>query len=127
MQHGSFPHRWRSPWVPSTDNSSIPRLSQLAACCYSFFFLESMTLDPTYPLFPVVAFIGFVAVLVPLPWHLQAWNSGTCFFMMWTALACLNQFVNSIVWSGNVVNHSPAWCEICMSNSTLRIWASLMT
>ncbi|KAH6907369.1 pheromone receptor Rcb2 B44 [Coprinopsis sp. MPI-PUGE-AT-0042] len=71
-----------------------------------------MTLDPTYPLFPVVAFIGFVVSLVPLPWHLQAWNSGTCFFMMWTSLACLNQFVNSLVWSGNVTNHSPVWCEI---------------
>nr|AAQ96343.1 pheromone receptor Rcb2 B1 [Coprinopsis cinerea] len=71
-----------------------------------------MTLDPTYPLFPIFAFIGFIISLVPLPWHLQAWNSGTCFFMAWTSLACLNQFVNSIVWSGNVTNHSPIWCEI---------------
>ncbi|KAF9526208.1 fungal pheromone STE3G-protein-coupled receptor [Crepidotus variabilis] len=68
--------------------------------------------DVTYPLFPIFAFLGFVLSLIPLPWHLQAWNSGTCYFMMWAALACLNQFINSIVWAGNSINHSPAWCEI---------------
>nr|AAQ96344.1 pheromone receptor Rcb2 B44 [Coprinopsis cinerea] len=71
-----------------------------------------MTLDPTYPLFPIFAFVGCILCLIPLPWHLQAWNSGTCFFMAWTALACLNQFVNSVVWSGNAINHAPIWCEI---------------
>nr|AAR99648.1 7-transmembrane pheromone receptor Bar3 [Schizophyllum commune] len=69
-------------------------------------------LDPTYPLFPTFAFLGFVLALVPLPWHLQAWNSGTCFFMVWTALGCLNQFVNSIVWKDNAINSAPIWCEI---------------
>ena len=70
-------------------------------------------LDVTYPLFPISAFLGFILSLVPLPWHLQAWNSGTCFFMMWTSLSCLNQFVNSVVWAGNVLNPAPWWCEIC--------------
>jgi pheromone a factor receptor len=70
--------------------------------------------DVTYPLFPVFAFLGFVLSLIPLPWHLQAWNSGTCYFMIWTSLACLNQFVNSIVWAGNALNPAPWWCEICM-------------
>ncbi|KAK7680870.1 hypothetical protein QCA50_016180 [Cerrena zonata] len=68
--------------------------------------------DPTYPLYPIVSFIGLVLSLVPLPWHLQAWNSGTCFFMMWTALASLNKFVNSVVWAGNAIDSAPAWCEI---------------
>lgn len=66
-----------------------------------------------YPLFPVVCGLGFVLVLIPLPWHLEAWNSGTCFYMIWTALACLNQFVNSIVWSGDAINRAPVWCDIC--------------
>ncbi|KAL1741337.1 pheromone A receptor-domain-containing protein [Schizophyllum fasciatum] len=69
-------------------------------------------LDPTYPLFPIFAFLGFVLALTPMPWHLQAWNSGTCFFMAWTALGCLNQFVNSIVWKDNAINSAPIWCEI---------------
>ncbi|KAJ7661864.1 pheromone A receptor-domain-containing protein [Mycena rosella] len=68
--------------------------------------------DPTYPLYPVFAFIGFVIVLIPLPWHFQAWNSGTCLFMIWTALGCLNLFINSIVWHNNVHDWSPVWCDI---------------
>ncbi|KAF5329528.1 hypothetical protein D9619_009304 [Psilocybe cf. subviscida] len=68
--------------------------------------------DPTYPLFPIFSFLGFILSLIPLPWHLQAWNSGTCYFMMWTSISCLNQFVNSIVWHNNALNPSPIWCEI---------------
>lgn len=69
--------------------------------------------DATYPLFPIFSFLGFVFSLIPLPWHLQAWNSGTCYFMMWTSISCLNQFVNSVVWHNNALNPSPGWCEIC--------------
>ncbi|GAW04838.1 pheromone receptor [Lentinula edodes] len=65
-----------------------------------------------YPLFPIFAFFGFVLPLIPLPWHFQAWNSGTCYFMLWASLACLNQFVNSIIWKGNVINSAPVWCDI---------------
>ncbi|TFY78496.1 hypothetical protein EWM64_g5516 [Hericium alpestre] len=68
--------------------------------------------DPTYPLFPIFAFLGFVAALTPLPWHLEAWNSGTCYYMIWSGIACLNQFVNSVVWHGNALNPSPIWCDI---------------
>ncbi|KAF9007127.1 pheromone A receptor-domain-containing protein [Cyathus striatus] len=68
--------------------------------------------DPTYPLFPVFAFLGFVLVLIPLPWHFQAWNSGTCLFMIWTGLGCLNLFINSIVWHGNAIDKAPVWCDI---------------
>nr|AGG68685.1 putative pheromone receptor [Flammulina velutipes]QHW03267.1 putative pheromone receptor protein isoform 5 [Flammulina filiformis] len=68
--------------------------------------------DPTYPLFPICAFLGFVISLVPLPWHLQAWNSGTCAFMIWTATMCLVQFVNAIIWKDNMDNIAPIWCDI---------------
>lgn len=69
-------------------------------------------LDPTYPLFPIFAFLGILLCLIPLPWHLQAWNSGTCYFMLWTSLACANQFVNAIIWADNALNPAPWWCEI---------------
>lgn len=69
--------------------------------------------DPTYPLFPILAFVGFILVLVPLPWHLKAYNAGTCLFILWTALACLNQFVNAVVWHNNALNPAPVWCDIC--------------
>ncbi|TBU56138.1 STE3-domain-containing protein [Dichomitus squalens] len=71
-----------------------------------------MHADPTYPLLPVFAFLGFVIVLIPLPWHLQAWNAGTCVYMIWTSLACLVQFVNSILWKDTVLNLAPVWCDI---------------
>lgn len=32
--------------------------------------------------------------------------------MIWTALGCLNQFINSIVWNGNAINWAPVWCDI---------------
>ena len=64
-------------------------------------------------LYPAFAFIGFILVLIPLPWHLQAWNAGTCLFMIWTAIGCLIHFVNSIVWAGNIELHSAPWCDIC--------------
>lgn len=87
----------------------------------------------TYPnwVFSMFAFIGFLLSIIPLPWHLEgnvflrspgcpvlistrpAWNTGTCLFMIWTGLACLNQFINSIIWNGNVINWAPVWCDIC--------------
>ncbi|KAJ6488418.1 GPCR fungal pheromone mating factor, partial [Mycena vulgaris] len=45
------------------------------------------------------------------PWHLETWNSGTCYFMLRTAVACLKQFINSIVWAQSITNLAP-WCEI---------------
>jgi pheromone a factor receptor len=32
--------------------------------------------------------------------------------MAWTALGCLNGFINSIVWNGNAINWAPVWCDI---------------
>lgn len=69
--------------------------------------------DPTYPLFPIFAFLGFVVSLVPFSWHLQASNAGTCVYMLWTAFACLIEFVDSLVWHGNIRVIVPVWCDIC--------------
>ena len=43
---------------------------------------------------------------------LAAWNTGTCLYIIWTGLSCLNQFINSLVWRGNAVNWAPVWCDI---------------
>ncbi|PPQ94223.1 hypothetical protein CVT25_006649 [Psilocybe cyanescens] len=68
----------------------------------------------TYPnaIFSAFAFIGFLMCSIPFPWHLEAWNTGTCLYMAWTGLSCLNQFVNSIIWNRNAINWSPTWCDI---------------
>ncbi|KIK58767.1 hypothetical protein GYMLUDRAFT_45080 [Collybiopsis luxurians FD-317 M1] len=65
-----------------------------------------------YPLFPIFSFLGFLLPLIPLQWHFQAGNSGTCFYIFWASLSCLNQFVNSLIWRGNVINSAPVWCDI---------------
>jgi pheromone a factor receptor len=64
--------------------------------------------------FTVFSGIGFILSVVPLYWHLESWNVGTCMYMIWTAVACLVHFVNSIVWSGNAINWAPAWCDIAI-------------
>jgi len=64
--------------------------------------------------FTVFSAIGFVLSIVPLYWHLEAWNVGTCMYMIWTAIACLVHCVNSIVWSGNAINWAPVWCDIAV-------------
>ncbi|KAF9261033.1 STE3-domain-containing protein [Marasmius fiardii PR-910] len=68
----------------------------------------------SYPneIYSAFSFLGLVLVTIPLPWHLEAWNTGTCCFMIWAAVANLNYFVNSIVWHGEVSNFSPVWCDI---------------
>lgn len=62
--------------------------------------------------YSVFSGIGFILAVVPLYWHLESWNVGTCMYMIWTALGCLVFFVDSIVWSGNAINWAPVWCDI---------------
>ncbi|KAJ7780206.1 Ste3-like pheromone receptor, partial [Mycena maculata] len=64
------------------------------------------------PIFPIFASLGFVLSLVPLYWQFEAWNAATVWYIAWTALACLTQYFNSVVWAGNTLNSAPAWCEI---------------
>ena len=66
--------------------------------------------------FTVFALFAFTSASVPLTWHLteaSSWNAGTCLFIFWSGLSSLVWFVNSIVWDGNVVNWTPAWCDVC--------------
>ena len=90
------------------ESLAVPHLRSLALS-----FVAVMHADPTYPLLPVFAFLGFVVGLIPLPWHLQAWNAGTCVYMIWASFACLIQFVNAIVWKETALSVAPVWCDIC--------------
>lgn len=64
--------------------------------------------------FSVFSGIGFILSVVPLWWHLESWNVGTCMYMIWTAIGCLVHFVDSILWNGNAVNWAPVWCDIAI-------------
>lgn len=68
----------------------------------------------SYPngLFSAASFIGFLLSVIPFPWHFEAWNTGTCLYMAWTGVSCMNQFINSVLWTNNVYNWSPVWCDI---------------
>lgn len=84
------------------------------------------SMDPTFPAYPIFALLSFFLVLIPLPWHLQAWNSGTCLYMIWVAAGCLNQFINSIVWHNNAIDWAPLWCDICKMFSPLTLEDTLI-
>jgi pheromone a factor receptor len=66
---------------------------------------------PNY-VYSIFSFLAFVLVSIPFPWHFEAWNTGTCLYMAWTSISCLNLFINSIVWNGNAINWAPVWCDI---------------
>ncbi|KAG5650197.1 hypothetical protein H0H81_000357, partial [Sphagnurus paluster] len=68
--------------------------------------------DPTTTAFSVVSFITAILVAIPFAWHLEAWNTGTCMYMAWTSLGCLNLFINSVIWRGSIANVAPVWCDI---------------
>ena len=78
--------------------------------------------------FAFFAFVTFILVLVPLPWHLQgvclvivkyrrianahiAWNSGVCIYIGWVAVGSIILYVDAVVWNGNIGDPMPAWCD----------------
>jgi len=62
--------------------------------------------------FAAFAFLSFILVSIPLPWHLEAWNTGTCLSILWTGTGSLILSINAIIWDGNTVNWAPVWCDI---------------
>ncbi|KAF9011229.1 pheromone receptor, partial [Cyathus striatus] len=66
---------------------------------------------PNY-VFSLFAFIGFLMCAVPLTWHLEAWNAGTCLYMIWTGLGYLNQFINSVIWNKDAIIRAVVWCDV---------------
>lgn len=71
-------------------------------------------MDPTYPLVPIANFIGCVLALVPL-FHMDTrlWNTGVYVFVLWSFLACFQTAINTVVWSKDVEDRAPVWCDIC--------------
>lgn len=72
-------------------------------------------MDPTYPLVPIANFIACVLVVVPL-FHMvttRFWNTGVYLFALWVFLTSFSFAVNTIVWSNDVKDRAPVWCDIC--------------
>ncbi|EJD43551.1 STE3-domain-containing protein [Auricularia subglabra TFB-10046 SS5] len=62
--------------------------------------------------FVVLDSIAIFLVVVPMPWHIAAWNSATCYMMIWTVIGCIIYLVDSIIWYGKLHNPAPVWCDI---------------
>jgi len=67
---------------------------------------------PPNGVYTAFSFIGFVLCAIPFYWHLEAWNTGTCLYMIWVGLGCLMQCINSIVWNKNMIDRAPVYCDI---------------
>ncbi|KAI0317104.1 pheromone A receptor-domain-containing protein [Amylostereum chailletii] len=73
----------------------------------------SQTMDPTYPLIPVVSLIAaFLMLLTILTNVYQTWNAGVLMLCTWLFLSDLIEGVEAIIWSNNADNKAPVWCDI---------------
>ena len=74
-------------------------------------------MDPTFPLAPVANFLSFFLVCIPLfstPILSGPWDIFVFIFSLSTALSCLKTGINAIIWSNNINDVAPLWCDICM-------------
>lgn len=72
-----------------------------------------MAQDPTFPLIPILNFIGVLLVLIPFSTSsLQKWNTGVCMLAIYVSVMCLFIAIDTIVWSNNFNVIAPVWCDI---------------
>lgn len=78
-------------------------------------------MDPTYPLIPILNLLSCALVLLPLltMFH-QGWNTptGVCMLALWIAVETFITGVDAIVWSDNVEDVTPVWCDISKLSPT---------
>lgn len=123
-----------TPRGGSQQTALCPR-SQLQS--FNLLRIRIIAMDPTENLiFIIFCFVGFWLSVIPLYWHLQgklpftngpkfeykrstftAWNTGTCVYMVWTALGCLIYCINAILWRGNVIDKAPIYCDISKADA----------
>ncbi|KZS93771.1 fungal pheromone STE3G-protein-coupled receptor [Sistotremastrum niveocremeum HHB9708] len=65
--------------------------------------------DESYFLFSCIA---MMLALAPLPWNFRSWNVGIPCIGVYTAMSCLINIVNHIVWANNDYDSFPVWCDI---------------
>ncbi|KZV93647.1 fungal pheromone STE3G-protein-coupled receptor, partial [Exidia glandulosa HHB12029] len=59
--------------------------------------------------------VAIFCVLVPSIWHFSAWNTATCYMMMWTTIGCIIHIVDGSIWYHNIhfpSEHEKIWCDI---------------
>lgn len=73
-------------------------------------------MNPTYPLAPIANFIACGLTITTLS-HMvtRPWNTGVYIFALWLFLLSFSTAINGILWSDNVKDTAPVWCDICKS------------
>lgn len=85
-------------------------------------------MDPLYPLVPIVNLLCCVLVLLPVFIKFRrSWNTGVCMLAIWASAESFSTGVNSIVWSDNVNDVAPVWCDISEHCSTVITSSSRLT
>ena len=76
--------------------------------------LKEFIMDPTFPLVPIVNFVAVVLVFSSMSKSMfQVWNVGACAFAIWVTIQSFTAAIGAILWSNNVKNSVPIWCDIC--------------
>ena len=75
-----------------------------------------MTLDPTYPLYPIASTIAAAMLFLVLltSFVRQNWNLGVAFLSFWLLLENVTEAVNTVVWSDNADIKHYIYCDIGM-------------
>ena len=66
-----------------------------------------------YPILPAGAFLAAFLVLIPACWHWRTRNVPTLSLIVWLFTLNVVYGANSLVWSDNVRDKAPVWCDIC--------------
>ncbi|KAG9039977.1 a-factor receptor [Tulasnella sp. JGI-2019a] len=75
--------------------------------------ISTSAYDASYPTFPILSILSMVLVAVPAYWQFKAGNVGTSLYITWTFIGNMIYLVNSILWYGNLEQHSRFWCDLC--------------
>ena len=66
-----------------------------------------------YPILPAGAFLAAFLVLIPACWLWRTRNVPTLSLIVWLFILNVVFGANSLVWSDNVRDKAPIWCDIC--------------
>ena len=72
-----------------------------------------LDMDSTFPLVAIANFGACLLIFLSMSKNMfQSWNVGACSFAIWIAIVSLYAGINSIIWSNNIANIAPVWCDI---------------
>ena len=74
---------------------------------------SSLTRSMRYPILPACAFIGVFLALITAFWNWRAGRTPTLSLIAWLFTMNVAYGANNLVWSDDVQDRAPIWCDIC--------------